>query len=382
MAKQPATAISPAAKSTAPTNGSSTENKLRLHAEQQFMAEFEALAEVDKKQRPPNWKLSPWGVKTYLLGGKLENGFEVTAKYIGSERLMEIAIATLATDRALLLYGLPGTAKSWVSEHLSAAISGTSTLLIQGTAGTDEAVLRYGWNYARLLAEGPSRKALVESPMMKAMESGQICRVEELTRIPSEVQDTLITILSEKTLPVPELNTEVQAARGFNVIATANNRDRGVNELSSALMRRFNTVVLPVPDTLNDEVTIVNQRADQLGRALELPAETPALEEIRRVVTILRELRNGVTEDGKTKVKSPSGTLSTAEAISVVTGGMALAAYYGDGQLRAGDIISGLIGAVVKDPVQDQIIWQEYTQTVIKERDGWKDLYRATREFS
>lgn len=346
------------------------------------MAEFEALAEVDKKQRPPNWKLSPWGVKTYLLGGKLENGFEVTAKYIGSERLMEIAIATLATDRALLLYGLPGTAKSWVSEHLSAAISGTSTLLIQGTAGTDEAVLRYGWNYARLLAEGPSRKALVESPMMKAMESGQICRVEELTRIPSEVQDTLITILSEKTLPVPELNTEVQAARGFNVIATANNRDRGVNELSSALMRRFNTVVLPVPDTLNDEVTIVNQRADQLGRALELPAETPALEEIRRVVTILRELRNGVTEDGKTKVKSPSGTLSTAEAISVVTGGMALAAYYGDGQLRAGDIISGLIGAVVKDPVQDQIIWQEYTQTVIKERDGWKDLYRATREFS
>ena len=46
-------------------------------------------------------------------------------------------VATLTTDRALLLYGLPGTAKSWVSEHLAAAISGDSTLIIQGTAGND-----------------------------------------------------------------------------------------------------------------------------------------------------------------------------------------------------------------------------------------------------
>ena len=360
----------------------SSDGKLRLHAEEQFAEELQALAEIDRKQRPPNWNLSPWAVKIYLLGGKLENGFEVSPKYIGSERLMEIAIATLATDRALLLYGLPGTAKSWVSEHLAAAISGTSTLLVQGTAGTDESALRYGWNYARLLAEGPSRSALVESPLLKAMESGRLCRVEELTRIPSEVQDTLITVLSEKTLPIHELNAEVQARMGFNVIATANNRDKGVNELSSALMRRFNTVVLPVPDTLDDEVQIVTRRATQLGRALELPAETPALEEIRRVVTILRELRNGVTEDGKTKVKSPSGALSTAEAISVVTGGMAISAYYGDGTLQAADIVSGMIGAVVKDPVQDQLIWQEYVQTVIKERDTWKDLYRATREFS
>jgi MoxR-like ATPase len=357
-------------------------DKLRLHAEQEFAAELQALAEVDNKQRPPRWKLSPWAVKTYLLGGTLENGFEVTPKYIGNERLIEIAVATLATDRALLLYGLPGTAKSWVSEHLAAAISGTSTLLIQGTAGTDEATLRYGWNYARLLAEGPSRGALVESPMLKAMEAGLICRVEEMTRMPGEVQDTLITILSEKTLPVPELNIEVQASKGFNVIATANNRDKGVNELSSALLRRFNTVVLPVPDSLDDEVKIVNRRSEQLGRALELPVERPALDEIRRVVTILRELRNGVTEDGKTKLKSPSGTLSAAEAISVVTNGMAISAFYGDGQLRAADIISSLIGAIVKDPVQDQLIWQEYVQIVIKERDDWKDLYRATRDLS
>ncbi|HQR43028.1 MAG TPA: AAA family ATPase, partial [Gemmatales bacterium] len=249
--------------------------KLRLQAEQQYAEELTELAKADDRQRPPNWKLSPWAVKTYLLGGTLPNGFVITPKYIGQARLIEIAIATLATDRALLLLGVPGTAKSWVSEHLAAAISGTSTLLIQGTAGTDEAAIRYGWNYARLLAEGPTRQALVASPMMVAMETGRIARVEELTRIPSEVQDALITILSEKLLPIPELAIEVQASKGFNVIATSNNRDKGVNELSSALMRRFNTVVLPVPEKLEEELAIVQQRANELGRALELPAEKP-----------------------------------------------------------------------------------------------------------
>jgi MoxR-like ATPase len=293
---------------------------------------------------------------------------------------MEMAIATLATDRALLLYGIPGTAKSWVSEHLAAAISGDSTLLIQGTAGTDEAAIRYGWNYARLLTEGPSEAALVESPMMSAMRSGRLCRIEELTRIAPEVQDTLITVLSEKTLPVPELNTEVQARKGFNVIATANNRDKGVNELSSALTRRFNTVVLPVPETMDEEVEIVERRVASLGRALELPAERPAMEEIRRVVTVFRELRGGVTEDGRTKLKTPTGTLSTAEAISVLTGGLASAAFYGDGTLKAGDVAAGLTGAIVKDPVQDRVAWLEYLQTVVRERKGWKDLYRECRE--
>jgi len=359
---------------------SNFEIPLRLHAEQQFAHELAALSQVDDRQRPPHWKLSPWAVKMYLLGGTLPDGTEITAKYVGQSRLIEIAIATLATDRALLLYGVPGTAKTWMAEHLSAAISGTSTLLIQGTAGTDETALRYGWNYARLLAEGPSMSALVESPMLHGLRTGRLVRVEELTRIPTEVQDSLITILSEKTLPVPELNTEVQAVKGFNVIATANNRDKGVNELSSALLRRFNIVVLPLPDSLEDEVQIVHNRAEQLGRALELPAEKPALDEVRRVVTIFRELRNGVSVDGKNRLKSPSGTLSTAEAISVISSGMAMAAYYGDGTLSASDLISGLTGAVVKDPVQDRVVWQEYLQTIVKERDGWKDLYRASKD--
>lgn len=353
---------------------------LRQHAEDQFAEELAELAKEDNRQRPPNWVLSPWAARTYLMGGKLNNGFVVSPKYIGNPRLIEIAVATLATDRALLLYGLPGTAKSWTSEHLAAAITGDSTLMIQGTAGTDENAIRYGWNYARLLVEGPSPAALVVSPMMHAMQTGKIARLEELTRIPSEVQDTLITILSEKTLPVPELNTEVQARKGFNVIATANNRDKGVNELSSALMRRFNTVVLPLPATMEEEVDIVDQRVASLGKALEIPAEKPALEEIRRVVTVFRELRDGVTTDGKTKLKSPSGTLSTAEAISVINSGLAMAAYYGDGLLHAADMAAGLTGTIIKDPVQDRLVWLEYLQTVVKERDGWKDLYRACHE--
>lgn len=353
---------------------------LREHAEQQFAEELEEITKADTRTRPPNWKMSPWAVATYMLGGKLENGFSVTPKYIGSRRVIEIAVATLATDRALLLLGVPGTAKTWVSEHLSAAVSGDSTLVVQGTAGTGEEAVRYGWNYARLLSEGPSMAALVSSPIKHAMEEGKLARVEELTRIPSDVQDSLITILSEKTLPVPELNSEVQARKGFNIIATANDRDRGVNELSSALKRRFNTVVLPLPETIEEEVEIVQLRVESIGRALELPAEPPALEEIRRVVTIFRELRDGKTVDGKTKIKSPSGTLSTAEAISVINNGLAMAAHFGDGRLSAHDLAASVVGAVVKDPVQDRVVWREYLETVVKERDGWKDIYRACRE--
>lgn len=354
---------------------------LRQHAEDLYAQELEELKKHDNDKRPANWVLSPASVVTYLVGGKLRNGFEITPKYIGNKRLMEIAVATLTTDRALLLYGLPGTAKSWVSEHLSAAISGNSTLIVQGTAGTGEEAIRYGWNYARLLAEGPTEKALVETPVMRAMKDGRIARIEELTRIGADVQDALITILSEKSLPVPELNIEVQAVKGFNIIATANNRDKGVNELSSALKRRFNTVILPVPDSMDEEIDIVKRRVESFEKTMELPAEPPALQEIRRIVTIFRELRNGVTTDGKTKIKTPSGTLSTAEAISVVNNGLAMAAYFGDGQLKANDLAAGILGAVVKDPVQDKIIWQEYLETVVKPRDEWKDIYRACRDL-
>jgi len=354
---------------------------LRAHAEDEYAAELAALAAADDRPRPPQWRLSPWAVATYLLGGELDDGTAISPKYLGSRRLVEIAVASLATDRALLLLGVPGTAKTWVSEHLAAAVSGDSTLVVQGTAGTPEESLRYGWNYARLLAEGPSREAVVPSPVMRAMDKGSIVRVEELTRIPADVQDALISILSEKALPIPELDGEVQARQGFNVIATANNRDKGVNDLSSALRRRFNTLVLPLPDTLEQEVEIVRTRVAAIGRSLQLPPELEALSEIERVVTIFRELRSGTTLNQRTTVKQPSATLSTAEAISVMTNGVALAAHFGDGVIRAADVAAALTGAVVKDPVQDRIVWQEYLETVVKDRAEWTDLYRACREL-
>ncbi len=355
---------------------------LRPHAEQAYQAELAALRAADDRPRPPHWRLSPWAVVTYLMGDVLSDGTVISSKYVGSRRLIEVAVATLATDRALLLLGVPGTAKSWVSEHLAAAISDDSTLLIQGTAGTAEEAIRYGWNYARLIAEGPTPQALVPSPVMVAMERGALARIEELTRIPAEVQDALIMILSEKTLPVPELGQEVQAVRGFNVIATANDRDKGINELSSALRRRFNTVVMPLPDSEDDEVSIVTTRIADLSSSLELPKVPTAEEEIRRVVTVFRELRSGVTADGRTKLKSPSGSLSAAEAISVITSGIALSAHFGDGRLRPADVAAGIVGAVVKDPVADRVAWSEYLEVVARDREGWSEFYTACRDVS
>ena len=355
------------------------QNVQRLPAEQQYREEIDALIRAEKDWVPAGWKMSPRSVLTYITGGRAD-GVEITPKYIGSRRLVEIAVATLVTDRALLLIGEPGTAKSWLSEHLTAAINGDSTKVVQGTAGTTEEQIRYSWNYAMLIAQGPSREAMIKSPVYRAMETGTIARLEEISRCASEVQDALISILSEKRVSVPELNLEIPAQKGFSLIATANTRDKGVNELSSALKRRFNTVILPVPATEEEEISIVSKRVSEMGRALELPAEPPAMHEVRRVVQIFRELRNGQTEDGKTKLKSPTGTMSTAEAISVLNSGMALAAHFGDGVLHARDVAASLVGAVVKDPVQDDLVWREYLETVVKERSDWKDLYRACRE--
>jgi len=353
---------------------------LRQPAEAEFAHELTALA-ADDRPRPTGWALPPGAVATYLLGGTAPDGTPISAKYVGDRRRIETAIATLATDRALLLLGVPGTAKSWVSEHLAAAISGDSTLIVQCTAGTDETQLRYGWNYAQLLANGPSRAALVRTPLMRGMEEGRVVRLEELTRMPSDVQDTLITVLSEKLLPIPELDDAVYAHRGFNVIATANTRDKGVNDLSSALKRRFNVVVLPLPDDAAEEERIVRMRVDALGVALELPPVQPATEAIARVVRLFRELREGETSDGRAKLKKPSATLSTAEMIATVIGGWSDAAHFGDGVIDARSLAPAVIGAVVKDPVQDRVVLQEYLETVLKTRPGWTDLYQALREL-
>ncbi|MDR3352279.1 MAG: AAA family ATPase [Zoogloeaceae bacterium] len=353
---------------------------LRLPAEQAYASELETLARGDEGQKPEGWKLSPRAVLTYLLGGKAADGTVISPKYVGSRRLMETAVATLATDRALLLLGVPGTAKSWVSEHLAAAIAGDSTLLIQCTAGTDENQIRYGWNYAQLLAQGPSEAALVETPLLRAMRGGSLCRLEELTRMGSDVQDTLITVLSEKMLPIPELNTAVFARRGFNVIATANNRDKGVNELSSALKRRFNVVVLPLPTDMAEEVEIVVKRVGETAAHLDLPVPRNVREEITRMLTIFRELRAGATADQKITLKTPSSTLSTAEAIATLVGGLSQAAWFNEGRLGAGELAASMVGAIVKDPVQDKAVLEEYLETVLKKRDDYSAYYTALNE--
>lgn len=353
---------------------------LRRPAEAIYADELRALGENDDHPKPEGWSLSPQAVCDYLMGGTLASGLELTPKYIGNRRLVETAVATLATDRALLLLGVPGTAKSWLSEHLTAAICGDSTRLIQCTAGTDEQQLRYSWNYAMLLSKGPSEEALVPTPLMRGMKDGALVRLEELTRMGSDVQDTLITVLSEKTLPIPELDMAVHATRGFNVVATANTRDKGVNELSSALKRRFNVVVLPLPDSIEEETSIVTRRVAEIGATLQLPTIPEAHQEIERLVTVFRELREGSTTDGATRLKSPSGTLSTAEAISVTIGAWSEAGYFGSGAIDAQTLSANLVGAVVKDPMADRVVLDEYLETVVRKRKDWADLYAAVRE--
>ncbi|MEZ3478369.1 MAG: AAA family ATPase [Lachnospiraceae bacterium] len=358
-----------------------SEQILRLPAEKLFQAEIDALIAAEKNPVPTGWRMSPQSVKTYICGGKAGKT-KITPKYIGHERLVEIAISTLVTDRALLLIGEPGTAKSWLSEHLTAAINGDSTKVIQGTAGTTEEQIKYSWNYAMLIAKGPSHEAMLKSPVFNAMETGTIARVEEISRCASEVQDALISILSEKRISVPELAIEVAAQKGFSVIATANTRDKGVNEMSAALKRRFNIVVLPAPANLDSEMEIVRTRVTQLSENLDLNAKQPADDVVEKVCTIFRELRCGETLDRAQKVKGTSGVLSTAEAISLLCNSMALAGSFGNGTITNEDLAAALQGAVIKDEDKDQVAWKEYLENVMKKRGSeWLGLYKACKEL-
>ncbi len=354
----------------------------RMPAEELFQDEIEALIKAEKDPIPTGWKMSPRSVLTYITGGKVGRKV-ITPKYIGHKRLVEIAISTLVTDRALLLIGEPGTANSWLSEHLSAAINGDSTKVIQGTAGTTEEQIRYSWNYAMLIAQGPSKEAMLKSPIFSAMETGKIARVEEISRCASEVQDALISMLSEKRISVPELAMEVPAQKGFSIIATANTRDKGVNEMSAALKRRFNIVVLPSPSNLKSEMEIVKTRVEQLSENLDLNAQMPTEDVVEKVCTIFRELRDGMTLDGKQKLKTTSGVLSTAEAISLLANSMALAGSFGSGTISEYDLAAALQGAVIKDEEKDGMAWKEYLENIMKKRGGaWSDLYRECKELN
>ncbi len=353
---------------------------LRLSAEQLYKDEIDALIKAEKNPVPAGWQMSPKSVLTYIMGGKVGRKV-ITPKYMGDKRIVEICIATLVTDRALLLIGEPGTAKSWLSEHHTAAINGNSTQVIQGTAGTTEEQIRYSWNYAMLLAKGPSFESLVKSPIYNAMETGTIARVEEISRCASEVQDALISILSEKRISIPELSQEVAAKKGFSIIATANTRDKGVNEMSSALKRRFNIVVLPSPSDIETEIDIVKTRVAQMADNFQLNAEIPDESAVEKVVTVFRELRDGKTLDGKIKVKPTSGVLSTAEAISLLVNSMAIAGSFGNGTVTDEELAAALQGAVVKDEDKDKAVWTEYLENVMRKKGkDYSSLYAECKE--
>ena len=361
---------------------------IRQPAEVRCADELAALRAHDRWERPPGWQLSARLVETFILGSReplARPGSEpltISPKFVGERRLVQVAIATLASDRALMLAGEPGVAKSWLSEHLAAAVSGTSQLVVQGTAGTTEEQVKYSWNYALLIAEGPSRRALVESPVLRGMQRGHVVRFEELTRCAAEVQDALISLLSEKQVAIPELDEMVPARRGFAIIGTANTRDRGVNEMSAALKRRFNFVTIPVLASVEEEAQIVERRSRELLHDLGTQAEVPR-DLVVLLATVFAELRRGQTLDGKSKVKSPSTILSTAELISVVADGALMGAFFGQGRATVRDCFAGLVGTVAKENRADLAVLQEYVETVAKPRDAslWREFYQAGHEL-
>src|SRR5437868_14153556 len=360
---------------------------LREPAEVRYADQLEALRQNDADTPPAPWKLSPRSVLAYVVGGKTLKAkcdgktvdVPITRKFFGDDGLVERAIVTLASERALLLVGEPGTGKSWLSEHLAAAITGNSTLTIQGTAGTTEEHVKYSWNIARVIAEGPRPENLIPSPTMIAMRGGGILRFEEITRCVPDVQDALVSILSDKAIAVPELPDAnmVWARPALNIIATANTRDQGVNELSAALKRRFNYIHTPIVADQKTEVEIVRQRSGELLERYDLPARlTPPVIEL--LATVFREIRDGKTSDG-VSVKKPSTTLSTAEAIGVALDSALHARFFGSGQVGAGDVARNLVGSIVKENVADLAVLKEYVVLVAKKRAGkdkaWKEFH-------
>jgi len=357
---------------------------LREPAERQFAIQLAALAANDRDPPPNAWRLSPRAVLAYIVGTAkplvlnidgTTTEVAITRKFFGDDAIVERAIVTLASERALLLIGEPGTGKSWLSEHLAAAISGCSTLTIQGTAGTTEDQVKYSWNVARVIANGPTPENLIPSPTMIAMRTGALVRFEEITRCVPDVQDCLVSILSDKSIAVPELPDAnmVFARPGFN------SRDQGVNELSAALKRRFNYIHIPIVGDQKTEIAIVRERSKELLERYQIPGklEEPVLAVL---ATVFREMRSGTSAEGQTFQK-PSTTLSTAEAIGVALDAAIYARHFGSGAVGVADVAHNLIGSIVKDDLADLQVLKEYLALVAKKRGAkdatWKAFHDA-----
>ncbi len=353
--------------------------------EMRYVDELAALRKHDKGAKPENWLLSPRSVRAFILGQKetLEldgKEIKITPKFFGDDAMVERAIITLAGNRGLMLVGEPGTAKTMLSELLSAAICGISTNTVQGTAGTSEDSIKYSWNYAMLLAKGPVNEALIPSPVYIGMQKGIITRFEEITRCPLEIQDSLISIMSDRVLNIPELGEEgfLFAAKGFNVIATANTRDKGINEMSSALKRRFNFETVEPVRSVALETKIITEQCNGMFAANGL--DMPVQEEVVDILaTTFNELRNGTSFE-KAKIQKLSGVMSTAEAVSVYYQSALDAYYYGDGTVSMRSLVQNLLGAVMKENKDDLPKLKDYFNGVVRlkaERNGgkWKEYY-------
>jgi MoxR-like ATPase len=264
-----------------------------------------------------------------------------------------------------------------LSELLAAAISGDSTLAIQGSAGITDEQVRYSWNYALLIAKGPTREALVPSALYRGMRDGKLVRFEELTRCSQEVQDILVSVLSDKVLHVAELERDgaLFAAPGFNVIATANTRDRGVNEMSAALKRRFNfETVRPIADIAAETALVLRESELVLaGSGVPAPADDAL---VRALVTIFQELRAGRTIEGAT-FERPTTVMSTAEAIALFCSACQATHHFGRGAVTAGDLVGHLAGTAIKDTDDDAARVRDYFGTVVKARADTSELWAA-----
>lgn len=348
----------------------------RPPAEVAHAGELAALRRDDAGPRPPGWALSLQAVKGFILG----DGRRREAKVVCSPALIERATVTLATSRALLLVGEPGTAKSLLSELLAAAISGDSTLTIQGGASLTEDGIKYGWNYALLVSEGPSQRALVPAPLYQGMAAGKVVRFEEITRCPLEVQDSLLSPLSDRVMAVPELSGAdgmLFAQEGFNIIATANTRDRGVNEMSAALKRRFNfETVFPIRDAA-EELALVKREAGKLLLRSGVP-QAPPDDVLAVLVECFRELREGVAGDG-TGMERLTSAMSTAEAVSVAHAIGVRGHFLRGDRGRPEDIVECLAGAAAKDSPEDLAKLRRYLEQKAAGRPGeaWRALHAA-----
>jgi MoxR-like ATPase len=354
---------------------------LRAPAEQRFAAELERLQAADTEPKPRGWQLSPRAARRFILGDKAT---AVSQKFFGDDPLIDRCIVSLMGHQGLMLVGEPGTAKSLVSELLAAAISGDSRLLVQGSAGIIEDHLRYGWNYALLLAEGPSERALVPSPVLTAMRMGKIVRVEELTRCAPEVQDALISLMSEKTIAIPELGpgAESRAAPGFNVIGTANLRDRGVHDMSSALKRRFNfETVHPIADEAFERELVAKQVAERMADHTVKPSLDDDVLDL--IVSVFRDLRTGATSEGAS-VAQPNSVMSTAEAVNVAHAAALDAAYLDSGKLSGAHVARQITGVVFKDDPEDARKFRAYLDHIAKARakrsKTWNAFYAAAKK--